>query len=332
MNLLKAMVIRWIQKNSKEYKGIIKHDDAEELYNNWISRGCRFHSPQLRTKEFYLEVSKPSIRGTARMVLPMHDLKFSLRYPTRAFIFPQQTGYEKWFAYRKWRQNVPRYVDRHDSFTVHPHVAQDGTPCLGDFSNAWSKCIQLGDLPMLKSVTRSFLNNWYRHDAYYNINDFYHLFGMDDCIIRQRHSFSDFLMVMKLIMDISYSSSDRWMGSPRTFINSFGYPAGLRMSHDNHIGQEFHIMESFGIDALEAMMLKGIAMSSMETISDSEDGSLTKIGQTLYRLVDVSNGLHERIQSAWYEVMDRHKDHTFRPYNFCERALTGHRFPNNQLG
>ena len=333
MNLLKKMVMSWIQKNAKEYriksKCVIKDYDAEAIYEDWISRGCKFHSPNLREKVFYLEVSKPSIRGTARMTLPMHDLKFSLRYPTRTMIFPQQFGFEKWFAYRKWRHGVPHYVDRHDSISVHPHVAQDGTPCLGDFGNAWSTCIKSGDLPMLKSVTRSFLNNWYRHDAYYNINDAHHLWltFCDDSL--QGHSFSDFLMIIKLTQDIAYMSSDRWLGSPRTFINSFGHPSGSLIGHDNHQGQEFQVLESFGIDALEAMMLKGIAMSSMETISDSDDGSLVEIGRSLHKCSDVYNRLHEGIQGEWYNVMESWKPNTFRPYNFAERALTGHKLPNN---
>ena len=74
----------------------------------------------------------------------------------------------------------------------HPHVSSDNTPCLGYFSEAMMTTVATGNLPTLKEVAFSFISNWTRNDAYWDINDTYRNWDS----LRMCDTFNDYLMIM----------------------------------------------------------------------------------------------------------------------------------------
>ena len=195
-NLIKYVVSKWLRSNALQMGDKLTKEQSDNMFDIY-SKDCEFHSPWIRRQVggnhfsggFRMSVGEPKLRGTKRYVLPHMSLDFVIGRSS-VYIFTDIQRYLKGCLkikniqkYAKWlglAQDTSggRYIfgtpqTGEGEMAIHPHVSTEGSPCLGDFSQPWSVCISQGNLPMLKNVAKSFINNWTRNDAYWDINHVY---------------------------------------------------------------------------------------------------------------------------------------------------------------
>ena len=215
--LLDRMIPAWLYQNDKN-RGQLRdsYDEYVELYTSYRDV-LNFHSPMLTRNSkdpaklqgwFKMSVGAPKLKGTRHYRLPNHSVMLYLG-DTNAYIVTD-TKYElkkfRWDNICKiatkmfeLRQGDPWDLNKilYDKISVHPHVSSDNAPCLGYFSEAFSRTVASGNLDALKEVAFSFLCNWTRNDAYWDINHEYTFWY--DYMYQLGWDYNEYLMLQKLM-------------------------------------------------------------------------------------------------------------------------------------
>ena len=161
--------------------------------------------------KFYVKVGSPSFRGTVNYTLPSHSLYFDTKYPTDVRIYltgEEDTTFTKLCKAQmeNWeRSNARNYYttpNLYQAIPVHPHVSDDGQPCLGGWANAWASAVNSGQIPSLVNVMKSFLNTWTSNDAYWNINSDYREWRYLPDIFKKAVPFTKWLTQRQLITSL----------------------------------------------------------------------------------------------------------------------------------
>ena len=187
---LRYLVPRWLTFNAKANEQKLTHKEAIELYDVY-SRKLEFHSPRMYhinnkwVGTFRIKLKNPILKGSRRYKLPMMSLEIHTTQ-CNANIFTDVKDELEGYPYDMFIDMASklRNPDSDDSsfffhqikdgrIAIHPHISNDGNPCLGDFSGPWSMSLQNNNLMMLVQVANSFLNNWTRRDCYWDINRSY---------------------------------------------------------------------------------------------------------------------------------------------------------------
>ena len=168
---LRYLVPKWLINNAKNQSQKMSKKEARDLYDVFRKQ-VNFHSPDMESRTFKVSVGNPKIRGRRYMTLTPMSLSFNI-YENAVRIYS-----DIWESLPRWCYDVIPLFGMRDmaknliksNLAVHPHVSSTGSPCLGDYGNGWSQAIVSGNIPMLTNVARSFINNWTRGDAYWNVN------------------------------------------------------------------------------------------------------------------------------------------------------------------
>lgn len=203
----------------------IEMHDCESVTIDTGERGRETHY------KFYVKVGSPSFRGAVNFTLPSHSLYFNSKYPTDVRVL--LTGHEdstftnlcnaqmeNWEQCISRNYTTTRYLNR--AIPVHPHVSDDGQPCLGGWANAWSSAVNSGQIPSLVNVMKSFLNTWTSNDAYWNINGDYREWRYLPDIFKKAVPFTKWLTQRQLIAslyrrDYDFTNIDNPMPRRRQF-------------------------------------------------------------------------------------------------------------------
>ena len=149
------------------------YDDLAEIYlRKFDEMLVKVYHIDYEEQRFSICLGSPKIHGRRVMRLPEISLEFQVnsRVPRVRFKLSDYKGqYDELF--KMYYYMTGGSLNNSTQAAIHPHISGDGLPCLGDFSQPWATTLQTNDLPMLINVARSFLNNWTRRDAYWNIND-----------------------------------------------------------------------------------------------------------------------------------------------------------------
>ena len=183
-----------LPENDKEWK---PYDDLATAFARKLKEmDAELYDFNHIRNEFKIELGSPKIHGRRVMRLPNISLRFQANPERRVkFCFSQHT--DEYARLRHFYNFVSGgTLATAGDVSCHPHISADGFPCLGDFSQPWATTLASNDLPMLVNVARSFLNNWTRRDAYWNINDIQRTW--QDYIKQFGISFKDFLIHYKV--------------------------------------------------------------------------------------------------------------------------------------
>jgi len=255
---------------------------ADDLYDIYAKK-LDFHSPLRRPKavddkgkpiyskgfyeEFRIRVGEPKLRGTKTYRMPTMSLHFSVgdnivsiftdldEYLTGPIAMNKIVAICEWFGLN--RNSTAGWEILENKIAIHPHIGGGGAPCLGDFSQPWSVCVAQGNFPTLVNIAKSFLNNWTRNDAYWDINHRYRAWE-DSKLLDWK---TDIVL--------------------NTVINRFAYardvsPQATTYRQVYHFTQSdtLSMLKSLGWSSREAYLWWGVASYCMSTRKDLPDGTL----------------------------------------------------------
>ena len=221
---IKAYVTEWIKANwIYQNKTGWDHKDARALAAT-IMEKCDVHHTWEFTdrdggtrKEFLVRVGKPQFRGTVNYTLPSHSLLFNNLHPTDVRIVLSgddnvgspifnklvQSQMKAWKPERAYQLKFQSTNHLLNDIPAHPHIGEDGQPCLGGWSGAWSQAISSAHIPSLVNVTKSFLNTWTSNDAFWNINSVYQDYRRLPMWFKKAMPFGQYMANMQLWYSIS---------------------------------------------------------------------------------------------------------------------------------
>jgi len=215
LNSKKAKVVaitRWLLSNARYQSTPLRKEEAESTAAYYVEK-LNVHSVKW-TKyyhdeedeesifmEFCVEIGVPKFRGSASYKLPVHSLRFTTDRPSSVYITHNEEM-PKWIEDMSWGtlgyNSIPfTQVDEHKQYSLHPHISENGEPCLGGWANAWSSCVATGNILSLIPVAQSFLNTWTRNDAYWDINWVYTKYRNLPQCYKKVYSMNDFFVVYK---------------------------------------------------------------------------------------------------------------------------------------
>lgn len=170
---LRYLVPKWLITNAKYQSSTMTKKEANDLYNVYKEQ-VDFHSPDMDRRTFKVSIGKPKIRGRKYMTLPHMSLSFNT-LESAVNIYSDIWSYlPEWCKGMIPLMGLSGHLQNllQSNFAVHPHISSNGSPCLGDYGNGWCQAVVGGNIPMLVNVARSYVNNWTRNDAYWNINQY----------------------------------------------------------------------------------------------------------------------------------------------------------------
>ena len=201
-----TFVKKWLKANVK-YQNQVDMSDQEisDTAQHFIEKldvyGCSI-TPGSSHLTFRVRIGRPRFRGSGTYVLPVHSLLFNTYEPSNVKIVTDGSMRPKWWnkheAYILDRHNLnpdSRRMDIYNDYSLHPHISVDGEPCLGGYSQPWSKCVSTNNIPSLVNVAQAFLNTWTRGDHYWDINNYYNSWksAFPNEIHRREFPFTDWL-------------------------------------------------------------------------------------------------------------------------------------------
>ena len=185
--ILKFIVSKWLRVNAREQRDSMSKQESWDLFDVY-SKVLEFHSPEYRTRihspksdKFKIRIKEPKLRGTKVMVLPSVSLCLEVGwcgariltdvkdYLTGSISYDYLMELAKWINKDRTNHLIGRDL-KEAIIPIHPHINASGDPCLGDFGQPWSVCLQQGNLGMLHNIAKGFVDNWTRDDAYWDIN------------------------------------------------------------------------------------------------------------------------------------------------------------------
>jgi len=105
-----------------------------------------------------LKCETPILSGARKY--EMHSINLELTFN------PRNTFHSTKFV---WENNYKSIV-HHSTQSFHPHISVIGEPCLGNYDQPWYFTLSESTLSHFVGVANSFLGNWTRNDAYWDIN------------------------------------------------------------------------------------------------------------------------------------------------------------------
>ena len=226
----------WLVRNASYQNQNITNQESEDTAGMFMEQ-CEVHSPReivyqptgepkVTRREFRVTIGKPKFRGSTSYTLQSHSLLFNTKHPTdvRILLDTDKQGHiDKILKNQKiafddsihshkliWQT----YDDLNAYLPCHPHIATDGSPCLGGWSGAWSATVVTSNIPALVNVAKSFLNTWTSDDAYWNINRKYSDWRYMSANVKSSMPFNKWLPQEKVWEDIasktySFSNVDK---------------------------------------------------------------------------------------------------------------------------
>ena len=269
--------------------GSLDIDEAMELAKNMLPKIDMHDCSQVTVDsgnsgiqnhyEFYVRIGSPQFRGTINYTLPSHSLFFSSKYPTNVLIMMSDEStslfkkiclaqQENWESTLNRKYMTTPYLSQ--SIPVHPHVSNDGSPCLGGWSNAWASAVNSGQIPSLVNVCKSFLNTWTSNDAYWNINSDYREWRYFPPIFKKAVPFTKWLTQRTLWTELynrnyDFTGNDQRMPRRRNFSEWIIANTGEITA----IGQMYDFDDKWGIMLMD--LFYGITLNQV-TKSDTECG------------------------------------------------------------
>ena len=261
---------KYLRALSKYDGGTLNIDEANELAKSMLPRmdmhDCvieEWNNEETKRTyySFYVKIGSPSFRGTVNYTLPSHSLYFNSQYPTNVLIF--MTGQdspmfnkiciaqqENWEATTSRKYTTAGFIDR--AIPVHPHVSNDGSPCLGGWSNAWASAVNSGQIPSLVNVAKSFLNTWTSNDAFWNINSDYREWRYLPDIFRKAVPFMKYLTQKQMWVELynrNYDFTGYDHSMPRR--RQFGDWIVANTGEITALGQMYDFDDKWGIRLLD---------------------------------------------------------------------------------
>jgi len=295
-----------LPENDEDWK---PYDDLAKVFERKLKdMDAKLYDYNTERHTLKIELGSPKIHGRRVMRLPNISLFLSCRRESRVrFVFSQDT--EEYSRLRHFFKFVAGMsLDLTRDISCHPHVSGDGFPCLGDFSQPWATTLASNDLPMLVNVARSFLNNWTRRDAYFNINDIQRTW--QDCIKDLGISFKDFFIHYQVINRVEQYAQDRnnrsrYMGMSQ-----------VRWLANRHLIQQG---EQLGMDFIDVW--KGVTLQNWNTnlVQDVEDGNWTTVLGNVRRWKSAIN----TVISESHSLISEYGMHTRSLFNLTEDVMFG---------
>ena len=146
-------------------------EEKEQAYFQFMEEGTTQENLDLITKvrfkpknvdegytyslyEITIPCEAPILKGTRHC--KMHPVNVVLTFSeTSTFL----TSNFDWETDLQWKASL------------HPHISVNGEPCLGGFERPYYHTLNQSPLTHFKAIAESFLNNWTRNDAYWDINN-----------------------------------------------------------------------------------------------------------------------------------------------------------------
>ena len=318
---MKFIVTKWFMKNAKAQDDKMTVKQAEDLYEIY-SKKVEFHSPRKTTRnagdikggywyDFRIRVGTPVIRGSKRMTMPSMSLQFEVGsscvniftdldlYLKGPIAIPKLQEIAKWMGLEE--DSSAGWEISRNQVSIHPHIGSGGSPCLGDFNQPWAVCVAQGNLPMLVNITKSFLNNWTRNDAYWDINHRYAAWTESGKLLDWKTD----ICLWSIIQKFAYS---RDMSPQTTSYRSLG-----KFIRSDSLSQ----LLSLGWSKEEAYLYWGITSYLMSNKSDLE-------GKTLLRGASNSVDFINFIDATDRDIEDRIQSlNMIRHQGLMDPALTG---------
>lgn len=272
---------KYLRALSRYDGGSLDVDEAMELAKNMLPKIDMHDCTQVTINEgergvqnyyeFYVKIGSPQFRGTVNYTLPSHSLFFNSRYPTNVLI--RMTGDENPLFKKicvaqqeNWERSSGRkYVTTpylNQAIPVHPHVGNDGAPCLGGWSNAWASAVNSGQIPSLVNVCKSFLNTWTSNDAFWNINSDYREWRYLPPLFKKAVPFTKWLAQKTLWLEL-YSRNYDFTGTdtPMPRRRQFGEWIIANTGELTAIGQMYGFDDKWGIMVMD--LFYGISLNQV---------------------------------------------------------------------
>ena len=303
---MKHLVTRWLFKNYFHHRTsneprIKSHREFDDMYEMLVDKGVEFYDANWLTKSFQIRVGKPKMRARRVLTLPSYSMSMNLHENGVIRLFPDLEDYPEVTHVRRALGSWPQGARL--QFSTHPHVTHDGAPCLGDFSNPWATCLRNNDLLMFINVAKSFLNNWTRGDAYWDINRVHR--NWEATGKRRGINFADWHYYRIQIKAIINEHSSRNNRAPYRFIRTWS-------SFEN--SETFDMMESLGYDALDTMLYHAVHHCMVKPMWDTRNGDLQQIINMTQRLRELYINTHTTFSDDF--------PLNFKCYNWTEDSLT----------
>jgi hypothetical protein len=252
-----ALFIRkWLEMNARYHDMTYTGSEAYDTARHYAEKLDIHEHGLIKNNEnirkpfscFKIRIGKPKFRGSNIYTLLPHSLMLSTA--TNNIRIKADYNPPKWYESlvqalygNRRRRSITRalsYASNGD-FSAHPHIGSDGTPCLGGWANAWSQTISTGNLISLVPVTKSFLNTWTSHDAYWNINSTYRLWAVFPLWARKEIPFAIYMAKINL-----FDNFQRDLDSERR-VSMAGFPRWVL--YNNELVQQL-LMDGFSLEKL----------------------------------------------------------------------------------
>ena len=219
---------------------------------------------------FSICLGSAKIHGRRVMRLPELSLEFSISGTTPMVRFKLSNYKGQYDELRKlYFYGTGHEIHQSTNAAMHPHISSDGLPCLGDFSQPWATTLQSNDLPMLINVAKSFINNWTRRDAYWNINDVQRCW--QDYVKPTGVVFKDFLAYYMILQGVENYGRDRTTGFR-------GRRLGMTLVR--YLSNKMDLLaqaEAFEMDFLDVWATTVVRTNYTEQVKDIEGGCWDKV-------------------------------------------------------
>jgi hypothetical protein len=217
-SLLDKIVPVWLKNNNRS--GELKSQAYWDEYYTELKAGSsvNFHSPivegsvldGISRSSFKINLGRGTLKGSRKYLMPSMSLLFTMNDPevkittnvqqelTSGYDFLIRVAHK--FSNFLGKPDNPslRKIVRGD-ISTHPHVSNDLKPCLGYFSEAFASTIASNNITALCSVAFSFICNWTRNDAYWDINNSYREY-ID---YKTADNFRDYIILVQTMNEIS---------------------------------------------------------------------------------------------------------------------------------
>ena len=301
-----------------------QYDDLAEIYlRKFEEMELKVYHIDYEEQTFSICLGSPKIHGRRVMRLPELSLEFKVNSNTPKVSF-KLSNYKG--QYEELRR-MYYYATGHDvgestNSAMHPHISSDGIPCLGDFSQPWATTLQTNDLPMLINVAKSFINNWTRRDAYWNINDVQRCW--QDYVKYGGIVFKDFLAYYMVLQGMENYGRDRG--------NYRGRRLGL--TQVRYISNSRDLLaqaESLEMDFLDVWASSVVQTNYVQHIKDIKDGCWDKIKRGMSMWCSNSAAIQSRVGSEiklyikHHSNLQRIMEDVMFGTNYCEQGIDENR-------
>lgn len=206
----KKAIKAWLLSNIAYQGNVMTDNELEETSNYYAAKldvyDVEYHKvPRSETRwnkyfTFKVRVGKPKFRGTVNYTLAPHSLLFNTKSPTavKFCVEVKEPSYHRGVIDAHFNPMSVSAINRAKDFWIkgnysaHPHINDDGSPCLGGWGNAWAQTINSSNILSLVPVAQSFLNTWTADDSYWNINYVYRCYRQMPLWMRKLFPFGEF--------------------------------------------------------------------------------------------------------------------------------------------